>query len=138
MKKNKTEILTYINELKGVQGYIQMSDKPISDIWQNSSDITNFKPQSGFVYEAHFWNDAEKKSISIKQINSDWLVNEVEDVPLTDTQTYRAINNLKVRMAQIWKSENDPLCDNGIDKKGLPALKLKKVVFAGFENGGKQ
>lgn len=133
MKMNETEIIEYINTLKGVQGYIQMSDKPISDIWQNSSDITNFVPQSGFVYEAHFWNESEKKSISIKQINSDWLVSEVSNVPLTDSQIYHAINNLKVKMAQIWKDdESDENCD------GKNVKKLKKVVFAGFAKGEKQ
>lgn len=32
-------------------------------------------------------------------------------------------------MAQIWEEENDPLCEN------LSVLKLKKVVFVGFEQG---
>jgi hypothetical protein len=30
MKKNETEILEFINNLKAYQGYIQMSDKPIN------------------------------------------------------------------------------------------------------------
>jgi CRISPR type III-associated protein (TIGR04423 family) len=91
------------------------------------------EPTNGFIYEAHFWNEAEKKSISIKQINSDWLVDEVENVPLTDTQTYYAINNLKVRMAQIWDdTEKDELCAD------MPVLKLKKVVFAGFKRGNNE
>lgn len=128
MKKNQTEIIDYINTLKGYQGYIQMSDKPISDIWQSFSDIS-FAPTSGFVYEAHFFNGTD--SIAIKQINESWLVSttplsEVKNIE-TDIQTYHAIGGLKVTMAQIWEEESDPLCEN------MPVMKLKKVVFAGFE-----
>ncbi|MCI0501436.1 MAG: TIGR04423 family type III CRISPR-associated protein [Epsilonproteobacteria bacterium] len=126
MKMNQTEIIHYINTLKGYQGYIQMSDNPIGDIWQNFSDIS-FAPESGFVYEAHFWNGVD--SVAIKQINDSWLVDENKNVSLTDTQVYQAKGGLKVTMAQIWESENDPLCEN------MPVLKLKKVVFAGFTKG---
>ena len=124
MKKNQTEILDYINNLKGYQGYIQMSDCPISDIWKEYSDI-NFTPKSGFVYEAHFFNG--KNSIAIKQINDNWLVDESKNIPLSDAQIYHAINGLELKMAQIWESENDPLCED------MPVMKLKKVVFAGFK-----
>lgn len=124
MKKNQTEIIDYINTLKGYQGYIQMSDRPISDIWTSYSDIY-FTPQCGFVFEAYFFNG--KDSIAIKQINDSWLVGEVKNIPLTDIQTYHAINKLKVKMAQIWEAENDPFCED------MLVLKLKKVVFAGFK-----
>ncbi len=144
MKKNETEILEFINNLKGYQGYIQMSDKPISDIWQNFSDIS-FVPSSGFVYEAHFCNGVE--SIAIKQINDTWLVSktslsEVENKE-TDIQIYHAINGLKVNMAQIWEIEEDLLCELERDEKGktikgFDVLKLKKVVFVGFTKGDNQ
>lgn len=122
------EVIEYINTLKGYQGYIQMSDKPISDIWREFSDI-NFTPTSGFVYEAHFWNGRD--SIAIRQINSDWYVDETKDTPLTDMQTYFGIKSLKVKMAQIWEEETDELCE------GMKVKKLKKVVFAGFEGDKK-
>lgn len=126
MKKNKIQISEYINTLKGYQGYIQMSDCPIADIWETYSDIS-FTPTSGFVYEAHFFNG--KDSIAIKQINDSWLVDESKNIPLTETNTYKAINGLKVKMAQIWEEESDPLCEN------MKVLKLKKVLFAGFSKG---
>lgn len=129
MENNYTQegIVNYINTLKGYQGYIQMSDKPINDIWQNFSDIS-FVPSSGFIYEAHFWNGTE--SIAIKQINGDWLVSTTNISKITDsddTQSYHTIHGHKVKMAQIWEPENDKLCEN------MPVMKLKKVVFAGFE-----
>lgn len=126
MKMNQVELLNYINSLKGYQGYIQMSDKPISNIWKNFSEIS-FSPLRGFVYEAHFFNGTD--SVSIKQINSSWLVDETKNVPRTDTQIYFAKDGLKVQMAQIWEAEKDPLCED------MKVLKLKKVVFAGFAKG---
>lgn len=123
MKKNQTEIIEYINTLKGYEGYIQMSDAPIKDIWTTPSTIT-FSPQNGFIYEAHFFNG--KDSIAIRQMNDVWFVDETKDVSLIDTQMYYAKQSLKIKMAQVWEEENDLLCEN------MPVLKLKKVVFAGF------
>lgn len=124
MKMNESEILEFINNLKGYQGYIQMSDRVIENIWEEFEDI-RFIPKSGFVYEAHFWNG--KDSITIKQINDSWLVDQNKNIPLTDTQIYfTKENNLKVKMAQIWKEEIDLLCEN------MMVLKLEKIVFAGF------
>jgi CRISPR type III-associated protein (TIGR04423 family) len=132
MENNYTQkgINNYINTLKGYQGYIQMSDESISDIWQSFSDIS-FAPLNGFVYEAHFCNGTE--SIAIKQINGDWLVSktslgEVKNKE-KDIQTYHAINGLRVKMAQIWEEVDDEFCEN------MPVLKLKKVVFVGFTKG---
>ncbi|MBD3807155.1 MAG: TIGR04423 family type III CRISPR-associated protein [Epsilonproteobacteria bacterium] len=129
MKKNRTEILEYINNLQGYEGYIQMSDRPISDIWTSKNDIV-FNPSSGFIYEAHFCNGIE--SIAIRQINDAWHVattqlSEVLD-ETNDIQEYDSIAG-KVKMAQIWKEEADELCEN------MPTKKLKKVVFAGFVKG---
>ena len=125
-KYTQQGIIDFINTLKGYQGYVQMSDRRITDIWVEYSDI-NLVVESGFIYEAHFCSGAE--SIAIKQINSDWLVSktDISNVVESDKQTYYAINGLKVKMAQIWEPEVDPLCEN------MKVLKLKKVVFAGFE-----
>ena len=126
MKKNRQEILKYINSLKGYEGYVQFSDRPIEDIWTQKSDIS-VDAKDGFVYEAHFYNGSD--SISIKQVNDVWLVDETKDTPLTDTQAFVGINNLKVKMAQIWEAKEDPLCED------MQVKKLKKVVFVGFEKG---
>ena len=125
MKKNRTEIIDYINTLKNYQGYIQMSDRVISDIWRGYSDI-KFNPKSGFIYEAHFFDG--KNSIAIRQINDSWIVDKNIDIPLTDTEIFFTKDKkTKVKMAQIWEVKEDSLCEN------MPVKKLKKVVFAGFE-----
>lgn len=128
----KEDIVKTINEkYRDYEGYIQFSHRPIDkekDIFHSGRKV-EISDEGGFVYEAHFFNGAE--SISIKQINDGWLVattpfSEVKNKE-TDIQTYHAINGLKVKMAQIWEEENDPLCEN------MKVNKLKKVVFAGFE-----
>ena len=129
MKKNKQQIIDYINSLDGYQGYIQYSDRRIENIWETNSKIS-CDPQDGFVYEAHFYNGTD--SIAIRQINGDWFVDEVKNVPLDNTEIYQAINELKVRMAQIWEEEEDKYCE------GMKVKKLKKVVFAGFVKGEKR
>lgn len=72
-----------------------------------------------------------KKSVSIRQINDGWFVDEVDlnKVMLeeNDTKTfYSKFSDFKMKMAQIWEEENDEFCKN------LPVLKLQKTVFAGF------
>ncbi len=129
MKKNKQAIIAYINSLKGYEGYVQFSDRPIEDIWTQRGDV-NIDAKDGFVYEAHLYNGSD--SISIKQVNDVWLVDETKDIPLTDTEIFVGINNLKVKMAQIWEAKEDPLCE------GMKVKKLTKVVFAGFEKGERQ
>ncbi len=126
MKKNREEILDYINGLKGYQGYVQFSDRPIEDIFKDYTNI-KIKDKGGFVYEAYFFNGSD--SITIKQINDSWIVDETKNIPLLETQVYLTKDKIKIKMAQIWKSEEDKLCED------MKVLKLDKVVFAGFEGG---
>jgi len=129
MKKNRTEIIEYINTLKGYEGYVQFSHRPIDiakDVFAGRDP--QLEIEEGFVYEAHFAN--QKESIGIKQVNDAWLVSQtsIENVP---TETFSAIADLKVNMAQIWEVESDALCED------MEVMKLKKVVFAGFAGGEK-
>jgi len=129
MKKTREEIIDYINALKDYQGYVQFSHRPIDkdrDIFIDKNP--KVENENGFTYEAHFYNG--KDTITIKQINEYWLVDETKDIPLSDIQSYiTEIKNFnyRVRMAQIWEEENDELCE------GMKVKRLKRVVFAGFE-----
>jgi len=130
MKKTKEEIIEYINNLKGYQGYIQYSNRPINkdnDIFTITDPKVDL--QDGFIYEAYFCNG--NQSISIKQLNDSWYISQttIEDIPATDIQTFISdIEKLpKIKMAQIWEEKEDELCEN------MSVKKLKKVVFAGFE-----
>ena len=127
----KQKVIEYINDLKNYQGYVQFSDEKIRecDIFKKFQDI-KLTPTDGFIYEAHFYNG--KESIAIRQINDSWLVSitDISNIDDKDIQEYLTDIkefNYKVKMAQIWKEENDPLCEN------MKVKKLKKVVFAGFK-----
>ena len=132
---SKTKVIQEINKLDGYQGYVQFSHRPIDkdrDIFLLSSP--KVEDESGFVYEAHFYNPKENISISIKQINDGWVLNKDEDIPLSDKQTY--LSDIKdfdynISMAQIWQEEEDKFCE------GMRVKKLKKQLFAGFEKGDK-
>ena len=137
MKKNKTEILKYINSLIGYEGYVQFSHRKIEkerDIFVKRNP--ELKEESGFIYEAHFYNETTKTSVAIKQVNESCLVSKTV---LTDKRydvSYEEyISDIekfpKITMAQIWKAEPDTLCE------GMEVKKLKKVVFAGFKSNSK-
>jgi len=126
MRKNREEVIAYINGLKEYEGYVQFSHRAIDlekDIFPRKYDIENEK---GFVYEAHFCKD--NKSIMIRQVNHEWVVSET-DISNAEEETFHGIADLKIKMAQIWEATPDKLCES------MEVMKLKKVVFAGFEKG---
>jgi len=130
---NKKEVIDYINELQGYQGYVQFSHRPI----EKSKDIfldnnPQIKDEKGFIYEAHFCNG--KENISIRQINNSWLVSKTDISNISSSDIQEFITdikefNYKAKMAQIWEEVEDELCEN------MKVKKLKKVVFAGFVDG---
>ena len=134
MKKTKEEIVRYINTLKGYEGYVQFSHRPIDrerDIFYDNKEV-KIEDEKGFIYEAHFYNG--KESIAIKQVNSSWFVSTtaLSNLKEEDTQSYISdieSFNYNIKMAQIWEEKADKLC------AGMKVMKLQKVVFMGFENG---
>jgi len=127
MKKNRIEIIEYINTLTGYEGYVQFSHRPIDiekDVFIRKD--AKIEDEAGFVYEAHFTN--EKESIAVRQINDVWLVSST-NIENVETETFHALGDLKVKMAQVWGNESDVLCEN------MNVMKLQKVVFAGFAKG---
>jgi len=134
----KADIVKMINDkYQGYEGYVQFSHRPIDkakDIFYNGRSV-HVEDEAGFIYEAHFCNN--KYSVSIKQINNEWKIATTDLTPqddeTIDIEEYISnITNLpKVKMAQIWKKEKDEFCED------LKVKKLKKIVFAGFENKSK-
>ena len=129
MRKNRDEIIDYINMLSGYEGYVQFSHRAIDiekDVFIDKEP--KVEDEDGFIYEAHFTNGND--SIMIRQQNDAWVVSTttIKDAELV---TFHAITGLKVNMAQIWEAKEDELCE------GMEVLKLQKVVFAGFEKGDK-
>ena len=133
MKKSREEIIEYINSLKNYEGYIQFSDTKIRDcdIFKKEDNISQkLQLTNGFIYEAHFYNGQE--SIMIRQINNSWIVSKTDILNISQNDIKSYISNItdlpKIKMAQIWEEEADKFCN------GMMVKKLKRVVFAGFEN----
>lgn len=134
MKKNKQEVIDYINNIKGYEGYVQFSHRVIDknkDIFYDGKEVS-VEGENGFIYEAHFCNG--EKSIQIRQINDSWLVSQtdIQNIDSKDEDEY--ISEIegfeyKIKMAQIWEDEIDTLCED------MQVKKLKKVVFVGFIKG---
>lgn len=142
MKKNKDEILKYVNEnLKGYEGYIQLMGEKIDEKHLFlAGERTPGLGEDELIYEAHFFDEKSKKSVSIRQINDAWFVDETElnkvVIEESDIKTfYPKFGNFKIKMAQIWENEKDEFCkvlrEDGT-REGLSVLKLQKIVFAGF------
>lgn len=133
MRKNRDEILRYVNEnLKGYEGYIQLMGEKIDE--KHLFLAGERAPSLGedeLIYEAHFFNADLKKSTSIRQINNVWFIDETDlnKVALeeSDIKTfYPKFGNFKIKMAQIWDKQEDKYCGN------LKVSRLQKIVFAGF------
>jgi len=142
--ESNESLIEYIDTLKSYEGYVQFSDEALRkcDVFEGLQDI-KLTPTKGFVYEAHFSNG--QNSIMIRQQNAEWVVSEtiISDVDEKDMEYFALekttlLTNVKsnwVKMAQIWKNEEDKLCElekDGKTIKGMQVMKLKKVVFAGF------
>ncbi|MCD8213425.1 MAG: TIGR04423 family type III CRISPR-associated protein [Campylobacter sp.] len=138
MRKTKDEILEYVSQLKGYEGYIQFMGKKIDENDVFAGENIDINDKSGYIYEAHFFNKTEKKSISIRQINDAWFVDETQlsDLSKDTCEFYcKPINGKhKIKMAQIWQTEKMNIGKVQDDKpcESLDVLKLKKIVFAGF------
>lgn len=127
----RQEITEYINGLKNVEGYVQFSHRPLDsqkDIWEKTAPKSIDVQEEGFVVEAYFYDDTD--SITIYRHNEFWYVDEVNisDINGDDMQKYMTKHGRYVKMAQIWKAEEDEYCED------MKVLKLKKVVFAGFDH----
>ena len=129
---NRSEVIKYINGLKGYEGYVQFSHRPIDmkkDIFIDKEPKVEDEKE-GFILEAHFFNRVD--SVTIRQINSEWLVDENRAISLDDVHCYYGIESLELKMAQIWRAKKDKNCAN------MDVLKLEKVVFAGFKKEGEE
>ena len=149
MRKNKDEILRYVNDdLKDYEGYIQLMGKKIDkEQLFLAGERTPSLGKDDLIYEAHFFSANSKKSVSIRQINDGWLVDETAlgDINLDpeknpDVKEFHSkskpdfsdkFKDVKIKMVQIWDKQEDKYCEN------LKVSRLQKIVFAGFKKDKK-
>lgn len=139
--KSNDEIKNYLENLEGFEGYVQISNRPIDkekDIFINKK-IKIEDENNGFIVEGAFYKN--NKSIMINFVNGEWLLSEYD---LKDNIKYEKFNtkikdfNKKIRLAQIFEELEEEIFDvNEENKEKIKTIKLKSVVFAGFEGDEK-
>lgn len=133
-----------LNSLKDIPtikyvGYIWMSNdnKPI--IINNSTDTQISLEENPFIVEGYLYSEEEEKSISIKNIDGEILISQVniqdvnEKIDGVMQHMYRANNKLKsmgryLKFFEYWHPEKDKQC---LD---MEVLKPNWIAFAGFTN----
>jgi CRISPR type III-associated protein (TIGR04423 family) len=129
-KKLIEKLNAYLND--GYEGYVQFSGCAIDKdcIFEPNSKKEIPIDKAGFIFEAHLFRDTN--SIGVKHIDKEWYIDETT-IDSNEIKTYRGKLKKNIKMSQIWEAKEDEFCE------GFEVLKLKKVVFAGFEavQGGK-
>ena len=116
------------------EGYVWLSnaDKPII-LPKEEFDFSKYSEQNNpFIIEALLW-DKKSKSITIRHTGK-YHINEFDlskysDENLVDVQylPHRLDRVEKVNFKQLWLPEEDENCE------GMEVLKMKALVFTGFE-----
>ncbi len=134
---NQDEVIAVLNALNGYEGYVQFSNRQIEDkdVFRDGSIHIVPPEENALLYEAHFFSPTTttttENSITVRYINGSWYLDETSTAEATgeDIQSYQSHYGV-VNMAQIWEAVEDE------DNHDFKALKLSKVVFAGFDQGG--
>ena len=135
MLKTKEELEQFYRGLTGeFEGYIQMSDSRIEHVFVTSSSLPKWEElhnELNYIVEMAFFDPKTKKSILIRQQNSNWLVLEKELKETESTDSFYTIvkDTPKMKIAQIWEEEKSEFCLN------MKVLEPKYLLFAGFEKG---
>ena len=132
MIKNRDELEEFYNSLnEEYEGYIQMSDRRIENIFESSSKLPKWDDlhqDNNFILELALFDKNTNRSILIREANGSWsVIDRVlnDNEPIDSFYTLR--ENLKMKMAQIWEEEDDEFC------LGMRVLEFKYLLFAGFK-----
>jgi CRISPR type III-associated protein (TIGR04423 family) len=117
------------------EGYIWLSDQTTPQVFDGNSEqsLTLTDGENPFVVEGQLWDAAEKRSISIRNVDGRYIVvsTDVTDEQLKEpvvTYIPHRIQDVKgLKFLRIWKEQADPLCE------GMSTLQLQSTVFVGFE-----
>jgi CRISPR type III-associated protein (TIGR04423 family) len=130
-------IYTNLNDISSVnyEGYIWMSDETEPTVLNNKSFDFSIIETNPFIVEALLFDAKNKISIHVThdgayKINS-FDLNKLKEqkIELVEKEylPHRLKGVEKVHFVQLWKEENDPLCND------FPVLELKATVFCGFK-----
>ncbi len=132
MLVNDTDVQKKYENIKDVEGYIQLSGKEL-EIFENKTLPTweDLHKNNNFIIEAHFFDIKENRSISIRQVNDTYkyFKKVLSHDELKNVNIYKAKQGKNVKIATIWEEKVDEHCEN------FKVLKPTYQVFAGFEKG---
>lgn len=133
-----------INNAK-YQGYIWYSDQSHPEVLDGNSEreLELDENANPYIVEANLWDNANRKSISIRYIDGKYYTNEktVEEDELsgdTDHSTrkcyiaHRIDGYRYLHFIQYWKTRKDTLCAD------MEVLEPERLVFIGLSNNESQ
>jgi len=145
MIKSRKELQKFYNSLTDkYQGYVQMSDSRIKDnhIFKTAQRLPKWKElhnDVNYILEMALYEPNSKRSILIRQQNSEWLVidKKLEGNEPIDSFFTLIEDTPKMKIAQIWEEEENEFCiiNEDSEEKKLKVLEPKYLLFAGFEKG---
>jgi len=137
MLKSIDELKEFYEELTDkYEGYVQMSDSRIKSkhLFKTAQTLPKWKELNNevrYIVEMALFEPTSKRSILIRQQNSEWLVIDIEleqdEIDNSDSFFTLTENTPKMKIAQIWEAEENEFC---LDMK---VLEPKYLFFAGFE-----
>jgi len=135
MLKSREELKEFYNGLNSeYEGYIQMSDGRIKSehLFKTAQNLPKWEElhnEVNYILEMALYEPNTKRSILIRQQNSEWLVidKKLEGNEPTDSFFTLTEKTPKMKIAQIWEEEKSEFC------LGLDVLEPKYLLFAGFE-----
>ena len=118
------------------EGYIWKSDKSEPEVLLNELYDFDTVSTNPFIIEALLFCKEKNTAIHIQHTGNyqiaEYDLNALkEEGAVLENKAYlphRLTGVSKVNFQQVWLAEEDPLCE------GMPVLKLKAIVFCGFNN----
>ena len=119
------------------EGYMWYSDAKEPQIYdQEEKDWVIKEDENPFIVEGQLYDTENMKSISIKFVDGEYLVqtHDIDSLDFNranvDIKVFQSnrMNGRKLRFLQYWNEKEDELCEN------MKVLVPSKRVFAGFVN----
>jgi CRISPR type III-associated protein (TIGR04423 family) len=118
------------------QGYLWISDRKEPITFEDAPVSFDFEQVNPFVIEGQLYDDANKKSFSIKYVDGEYLVVEYDvkalDNACDSNVTVKYLSNRMeermLRFRQYWRPQKDKLCEN------MDVLTPAEFVFVGFKS----
>lgn len=130
-------------QLRNAQGYLWYSDQTEPETYNNKPvELILDEKRNPFIIEGQLYSDEEKKSISIKFIDGNYIVKTYDfnarrfiapdSAVMTEGRVEQYIANSRLELSQplnfirAWKTEEDKINDN------WETLRPTGLVFKGF------